>query len=171
MKNALFDCVLLSLIWLATSSGFAQQIKGTYAIKNVQTGLLLRPEEARKANGTAIVGYSPVNWKCMTWDFQHAGGDAYQLKNLFTSKTLQPVAGAVADGIKLEQQLLQADQPNQTYEFLAVGQGKYRIRLKGTDLYITPSDGSGSVNSAIVLAKKKDSPDQLWTIYEQHPTQ
>lgn len=169
MRNAIFP--LLLVFTLLATSGFAQVIKGTYAIKNVQTGLLLRPEEARKANGTAIVGYSPVNWKCMTWDFQHAGGDAYQLKNLFTSKTLQPVTGAVAEGIKLEQQPLQADQAGQTYEFLAVGQGKYRIRLKGTDLYITPSDSDGAVNSAIVLAKKKDSPSQLWTIYEQHPTQ
>ncbi|MEZ0607822.1 RICIN domain-containing protein [Fibrella sp. WM1] len=170
MKHLMLLTCLFGVSTLATTS-FAQPIKGTYAIKNVQTGLLLRPEEARKANGTAIVGYSPVNWKCMTWDFQHIGHDAYQLKNLFTGKTIQPVANATADGTKLEQQPLQPNQPTQTYEFLPAGQGRYRIRLKGTELYITPSAGSGTVNSAIVLTKKNGSPNQLWTIYEQHPTQ
>ncbi len=92
----------------------------------------------------------------MTWDFQHVGGDAYQLKNLFTSKTLQP---------------LLASDSNQTCDFLPVGGGKYRIRLKGTELYVTPSDSSGAVNVGIVLAKKQGSPDQLWTIYEQDPQQ
>ena len=169
MKNKHFISLLLGLSLLSTG-GFAQIITGTYAIKNVKTGLLLRPEEARKANGTAIVGYSPVNWKCMTWDFQHAGDDAYQLKNLFTSKTLQPENGTPASGVKLQQQPLQASQANQTFDFLSVGQGTYRIRLKGTDLYLTPSDGSGTVNSAIILAKKHESPDQLWTIYKQDPT-
>ncbi|MBO0938110.1 RICIN domain-containing protein [Fibrella sp. HMF5335] len=169
MKKWLF---VVSMAFCLMGNGlFAQVIKGTYAIKNVKTGLLLRPEEARKANGTAIVGYSPVNWKCMTWDFQHVGGETYQLKNLFTGKTLQPVGGVTTEGARLEQQPLVPSQLTQEYDFLPAGVGKYRIRLKGTDLFLTPSNTSGAVNESIVLAKKHDSPDQLWTIYEQAPTQ
>jgi len=42
--------------------------------------------------------------------------------------------------------------------------------LKATDLYLTPVDPEGGTNSAIVLAKKKDSPIQQWSIYLQNPT-
>lgn len=156
---------------LLGEGSFAQVIQGKYAIKNVKTGLLLRPEEARGANGTTIVGYSPVNWKCMTWNFLHVEGETYQLGNLFTSKTLQPENKSLAEGARLEQQPLQTGQAAQEFDFIPVSAGKYRIRLKGTDLYLTPSDTTGTVNTAIVLAKKREAPDQLWTIYAQNPTQ
>ena len=160
---------LLILFCLIGQAGFAQMIKGHYAIKNTQTGLLLRVQDAKKANGTPIVAYSPVNWKCVTWDFMHVDGDTYQLRNLFTSKTLQSEASSPADGVNLEQQPLVTAQANQEYEFIPAGKGTYRIKLKGTDLYITPSDSKGSVNSRITLAKKAESKAQLWTIYEQDP--
>lgn len=157
-------------LWMITTSGFAQVIKGTYAIKNVQTGLLLRVQDARKANGTPIVSYSPVNWKCVTWDFQHVTGNTYQLRNLFTNKTLQPVAADPVDGVSLEQQPLTQLQANQEYEFIPAGKDSYRIRLNGTDLYITPTEGVGSVNSKVILAGKTASKNQIWSIYQQEPT-
>ena len=46
----------------------------------------------------------------------------------------------------------------------------YLIKLKGTDLYITPSDEEGKINSQIILAKKNGTKLQQWTINEQHPT-
>ncbi|SEM96550.1 hypothetical protein SAMN05192574_10217 [Mucilaginibacter gossypiicola] len=147
----------------------AQQIKGTYAIKNEQTGMLLRVKDAQSANGTQLVAYYPENWKCMTWDFQHVEGNTYKLKNLFTSKTFQPVAEANA-GIALEEQPLNADNANQQYEFEPIDKDTFLIKLKGTDLYLTPSDKKGSVNSKIILAKKTNTKDQYWDIYLQSPT-
>jgi hypothetical protein len=161
--------LLLAIAVLAPAACFAQPIQGTYAIKNSQTGLLLRVQDAKKANGTPIVAYSPVNWKCVTWDFKHVEGNTYQLRNLFTNKTLQPQDQALPDGVALEQQPLVALQTNQEYEFIPVEKTRYRIRLKGTELYITPADRNGSVNSKITLAKKTESAAQLWTIYEQDP--
>ncbi|GAB4044028.1 hypothetical protein GCM10028810_08600 [Spirosoma litoris] len=174
MKNAIamktrLVFSLLIVLGLVQTGSFAQTIRGHYAIKNIQTGMLLRVQDARKTNGTPIVAYSPVNWKCVTWDFKHIEGDTYQLQNLFTSKTLQPEAGTIADGINLEQQPLVASQANQEYEFIPAGKATYRIKLKGTNLYITPADSKGSVNSRITLAKKSDAQTQLWTIYEQDP--
>jgi hypothetical protein len=147
----------------------AQQIKGTYAIKNEQTGMLLRVKDARSENGTPLVAYNPENWKCMTWDFQHVEGNTYKLKNLFTSKTFQPVAEA-NPGVALEEQPLNADNANQQYEFEPIDQDTFMIKLKGTDLYLTPSDKKGSVNSKIILAKKTNTKDQYWDIYQQSPT-
>lgn len=163
MKQA--NLLLLLLFFCVTS--FGQIIKGTYAIKNVETGMLLRIKDANRKDGTPVVAYSPVNWKCMTWDFQHVEGQTYQLKNLFTGKTFQP-NGAPADDINLVQQPL-AITEQQQYEFIPAGDNTFLIRLKGTMLYLTPSDKQGSVNSAIVLAGKSNEKSQQWTIYEQHP--
>ncbi|QDK80280.1 ricin-type beta-trefoil lectin domain protein [Spirosoma sp. KCTC 42546] len=167
MKTKLIGLIVIGLTVL-TKASFAQVIRGTYAIKNTQTGLVLRVQDARKANGTPIVSYSPVNWKCVTWDFNHVEGETYQLRNLFTNKTLQPIAATPTEGISLEQQPLVSLQANQEYEFLRTGKDTYRIKLKGSDLYLTPSD-AGTVNAKVVLAKKTAGANQVWTIYPQDP--
>lgn len=148
----------------------AQQIKGTYAIKNVQTGKLLRIKDANGKNGTPLVAYSPINWKCMTWNFKHVEGSTYQLENLFTSKTFQPRTGTTSDGVELEQQPLVKAQPNQLYEFIAIKKDVYFIKAKGTELYLTPVDKDGTIDTGIKLAAKDGTVLQQWMIYEQHPT-
>ncbi|QTE34960.1 RICIN domain-containing protein [Mucilaginibacter gossypii] len=147
----------------------AQQIKGSYAIKNEQTGMLLRVKDAHSENGTPLVAYYPENWKCMTWNFKHVAGNTYQLQNLLTNKTFQPKGDADVN-VALEEQPLNTNSTNQQYEFEAIDHDTFMIKLKGTDLYITPSDKKGAVNSQIVLAKKTNTKDQYWNIYEQSPT-
>ncbi len=170
MKKGLqISIVGLGLLLLSLVST-AQVIQGTYAIKNVQTGMLLRIKDANGKNGTPLVAYNPVNWKCMTWDFKHVDGQTYQLRNLFTNKTFQPKEGIPAAGVLLEQQPLIALQANQEYDFIPVEKNIYLIRAKGTDLYITPVDKDGTTDTGITLAKKDDSKLQQWTIYEQKPT-
>ncbi|WP_449437400.1 hypothetical protein [Pedobacter steynii] len=56
----------LLLISLFSYTSYSQEIKGTYAIKNVKTGMLLRVKDASGKNGTPLVAYAPQNWKCMT---------------------------------------------------------------------------------------------------------
>lgn len=148
----------------------AQDIKGTYSIENIGTGLVLRIKDAQKENGTPLVAYTPVNWKCVTWDFQKVEEQTYQLKNLFTGKTFQPNGGKTVSNNHLEQRPL-AQNPNQYYQFIPAGNDSYFIRLYGTELYLTPQAPEGRVNSAIILSKKSNDNDlQKWTIYEQRPT-
>lgn len=164
-----FAASVFCLIFSFLCSAYSQGIKGTYAIKNVKTGMLLRVKDASGKNGTPLVAYSPQNWKCMTWDFQSIGKNTYQLKNLFTSKTFQPM-GEAREAVTMEEQPLVSDAVNQQYEFIKIKKDTYLIKLKSTDLYLTPADPEGSTNSAIVLTKKKDSADQQWSIYLQNPT-
>jgi len=89
MKKITTALAFAGIFFCSGRVAFAQVIKGTYAIKNVQTGMLLRIKDASKANGTPLVSYNPVNWKCMTWDFQHKEDNTYQLRNLFSGKTFQ----------------------------------------------------------------------------------
>ncbi|GAA4086117.1 RICIN domain-containing protein [Mucilaginibacter panaciglaebae] len=165
MKNLL----LLAAFVSNAAFVFAQDIKGNYAIKNVQTGMLLRVKDASSKNGTPLVAYYPENWKCMTWNFKKTGDNTYQLQNLLTNKTFQPI-GTPAANVAFNEQPLVPDNNKQQYEFIPVKADIYLIKLKGTDLYITSADNRGGVNSAIILGVKRNTPDQLWSIYEQAPT-
>ncbi|KQM78091.1 hypothetical protein ASE74_15390 [Pedobacter sp. Leaf216] len=156
----------IGFVLLINYAGIAQTIKGNYAIKNVQTGQLLRVKDASNKNGTPLVAYDPQNWKCMTWNFINVEGNNYHLKNLLTGKTFQPKQADIA----LEEQPLALGNNKQQYEFEPAGKDTYLIKLKGTELYLTPEDKEGKSNSAIILAKKSNTKDQQWTIYAQSPT-
>ena len=163
-----FYLLLTAIFLLFSVNIFAQIIKGTFAIKNVQTGMVLRIKDANNKNGTPLVAYEPVNWKCMTWDFKHIEGNTYQLKNLFTGKTFQ-AADSINGGV-LEQEPLVVAQLNQQYDFELILKNIYLIKQKGSELYLTPVNKKGEVNTGIKLAKKDGTKLQQWTIYEQKPT-
>ncbi len=168
MKKAVTVFILFMALPLAM---LAQSIDGNFAIKNVETGMLLRPEGANNADNTPIVLYSPTNWKCLTWDFIATDEeDTYQLRNLFTSKTFFPDAGQKESGTALKQIELEQGNKDQQWVFEVNDDETYRIKLKNTELYITPHDKSGAFNSKVVLKEKMDGKLQLWTIYEQSPT-
>ncbi len=167
MKHVITVAVLLLLTRLVVA---AQAISGDYALKNVHTGKYVRIKDANSADGTPIVAYSPVEWKCVTWHFEPAdAAGAYTLKNLFSGKTLVPVKGQAQPGTALEELPL-TGQTIQQYELIAAGSGQYWIRLKGTQLYLSPADPKGATNSAIILQPKQTGDLQLWTLVEQHPT-
>ncbi|OOQ58232.1 RICIN domain-containing protein [Mucilaginibacter pedocola] len=163
----LFASMLL-VVALFVGAARAQTIKGTYAIKNVQTGLLLRIKDANTKNGTPIVLYNPQDWKCMTWDFKQVSGNTYQLQNLFSNKTMQAL-GTDAGAIFNEQPLEQG-KSSQQYDFEAVGKDTYLIKLSGTKQYITAPGPDADVNAQVVLAPKKGDKSQQWSIYQQSPT-
>jgi hypothetical protein len=165
MKKSLLVFIFIAYAFIA----IAQDIQGNYAIKNVKNGMLLRIKDANSKNGTPIVSYYPENWKCMTWNLVKADENTYQLQNLFSEKTFQPVTVAAAD-VALEEQPLVPNDSKQQYEFIPVKKDTYLIKLKGTELYLTPADVKGSVNSAVILATKRDTPEQKWFIYVQVPT-
>ncbi len=163
------NILLLTGFLVLAASAFSQQIKGHYAIKNVQTGMLLRVMDAHSENGTPLVAYGPENWKCMTWEFKTTGANVYQLQNLLTAKTFEPSAKPDA-GVTLVEEPIGNSTSYQQYEFIKDKGNNYLIRLRGTNLYLAPVDKKGSTNSAIILAARSNSPEQLWEIYTQEPT-
>lgn len=105
----------------------------------------------------------------MTWNFIHIEGNVYKLQNLLTHKTFQPINDSNTS-TELEQQSFDSGSLNQQYEFESIDKNNYRIKLKGTELYITPADDKGTVNSKIVLAKKVKAKYQFWSIYKRSPS-
>ena len=131
MKKLLHKYLPLVLLLIVSSSMltglYAQTIKGTYTIKNIQTGMVLRIKDANGANGTPIVSYAPVNWKCVTWDFKQTGENTYQLKNLFSGKTFQVENDKITEGASMKEQPLVTGNDLQEYEFINVGKDIYLI--------------------------------------------
>src|ERR1700754_1323573 len=168
MKNSLFLLLIISGLQLSAQTQPAP-VHGDFALKNVRTGKYVRIKDANGAGGTPIVAYSPENWKCVTWQFQPSATGSYTLKNLLSGKTLQPLKGETKPGTALEERPLNTQKP-QEYELIAAGKEQYRIRLKGTNLFLTPSDPKGAINSSIVLQPEQAGDLQEWVLIEQHPT-
>lgn len=140
-------------------------IKSTYAVQNVKTGKNLRPYNAGIDDGNKIVLYNHHEWKCMTWQFIQVEGETYQLKNLYTSKTLQP-SSKPESGVTLWQQPLK-NNSLQYWEFIKQPDETYLIRLKNTNFYVTIS--SDKANSPIILMPKQNSSSQQWKLVKQNP--
>lgn len=139
--------------------------ENTFAIQNIQTGMNLRPYNAGIADNVKLVQYPHNEWECLTWQMIRMKDDSYLLKNLYTHKTFQPVA-TPASGVALSQRALEAN-AHQYWEFIKISDGKYNIRLKDTELYLTPSNSEK--NSPIVLMPIGKSENQSWKLLEQHP--
>lgn len=162
MKTALFIILILVSV---LSGSVAQEIKGRFAIQNLQTGKNLRPYEAISENGNKMVLYPHVAWKCMTWEFIHIQSNIYNLRNLFTGKTFQPSDGGMS-GSTLVQQPLSND-TLQCWVFEKANEDSYYIKLKGTTLYLTPSETN--TNSVVLLKPKGKNLMQLWRLVTQDP--
>lgn len=170
MKKLIIAITFLSLAQLPGRAQTASNnIQGDFALKNVHTGKYVRIKDANAANGTPIVAYSPVNWKCVTWEFKPSINGSYTLRNLFSGKTLQPLHGETKAGVTMEEQPLSGGKI-QEYEVVSAGKDQYYVKLKGTDLYLTPQDPGGATNTSIVLQPKQEGDLQRWTFIEQHPT-
>lgn len=109
MKHKL---LFIALVLFAAASK-AQLSENSYAIKSVATGKVLRMEDANIQDGTPIVAYSPVNWKCVTCDCKRQGDGSYQL-NLYSGKTMQ----TGNDGRSLEAQPVKEGDKKQLYEIV-----------------------------------------------------
>ena len=160
--------IFLSLLIFCFTDSKSQDISGTFALKNVKTGIYVRIKDANSKDGTPIVAYSPVEWKCVTWDFKKQTDNSYQLINLFSHKTMASRFEA-KENVVLEEQPINGGNNNQKFDFILAGKGIYLIKLSGTDLYLSPSDSAGKINAPIILKKRDDSKLQYWQLVAQNP--
>lgn len=143
-----------------------KQYKNTFAIVNVQSGLALRPMNVNYRDEVPVITYGLHDWECITWEM--IGIDApntFLLKNLYTQKAFQPNSEPKED-VGLWQQSL-GGTTLQYWEFIEKPDGKFLIRLKGYDLYLTAS--SGKENAVVVLRQLQNSENQLWKKVKQNP--
>lgn len=139
-------------------------ITGDFAIRNIETSKNIRPYNAGTSDGNKIILYPHNEWKCLTWQFNHIDGTIYQLQNVYTQKTFEPVSAA-EKGVALWQQPLNEYSPK--WEFLEQQEGVYAIRLVDTDLYITIS--SVKTDESIILMPYDNLSTQHWELIEQYP--
>lgn len=161
MKKILTVAMSLGLL----AGGANAQAGDTFAIQNVQTGKNIRPFEAKNADGNRIIQYTHWSWKCMTWQFMESGKDTYQLRNLWTSKTLQP--STMAADATLWQQPLSTDDANQEWTFIKSSGDTYLIKMKTADLYLGVT--GSKTNAPIVLRALENTDAQRWRLVAQNP--
>jgi hypothetical protein len=136
-----------------------------FLIKNVKSGLVIRPRNAEIADRVPIIQYTPKNWECTTWQMIKISDETYLLKDLYTQKSFSPVGVPVA-GAMLEQRPIGGDQ-HQHWQFEPLDDDTYMIRLADNDLYITSP--SNTVNGRLTLQSVRDDASQHWTLTQQHP--
>jgi hypothetical protein len=124
-------------------------------------GRLLRVKDARSENGTPIVLYPKVAWKCMTWQFE-ADGEGFRLRNHFTRKTLGPATKPSDASTPVVQKPLEKEpSASEAWRFEPVADTDGLVRLVHVEsgFVLEANDDGGTV-----LAKPSDSPNQRWRL-------
>jgi len=145
----------------ADTSETAEVQSGIYSLRNRESGLLLRPRDAGRTDGTTMVLYPEYNWKCLKWDVASTDRGC-TLRNLFTDKTFQPADSSPTAGTPVLQQTINPAEKLQRWEILPSADGYVKIRLAGTDLYLMPATPNAEVNTALVLGPWENLPAQHW---------
>ncbi|VDG25405.1 RICIN domain-containing protein [Lactiplantibacillus mudanjiangensis] len=137
-----------------------------YLIKNVASGLVIRPQNAAIEDDVPIIQYTPRNWECTTWQLIGLGDDHYLLKDLYTQKSIAPVDDVAMAGSLLAQRPIGGD-PQQHWQFNQCEDGTYTIQLADTNLFITSV--SDAVNERLCLQPVNGATNQRWTLTPQQP--
>jgi hypothetical protein len=142
----------------------------SYQVRNKKFGELLRPQEARGANGTPIVLYPAQPWKCMTWKFEPAGASAFHLRNHFTSKTFAAEAkseGAEAAVTQVPYGKEASERP--VWQFSKLADGTYKITEAKSGKALTAMKGETGIRT--VIGPWRDADEQKWELQEIDPKQ
>ncbi len=139
--------------------------ENTFAIQNMETGTCLRPKDAGYQNDVPLILYPHQNWECITWQFIGLIDGTTLLKNLYSQRTFAPDRAPVAGitfsqcnlgGSALQQWVVEPD-----------GEGIVRLRLSGSELYLTAP--SAETNARPVLQAKSGEDNQRWRLIPQTP--
>ncbi len=142
----------------------------TYQIRNVKYAELLRPRDANNANGTPIVLYPAQPWKCMTWRLESAGESAFQLKNLFTSKTISASADTNAAPRWVAQVPLAGTAGRfPSWQFAKLADGNYKITESSSGQALTAVKADGGSEAKIIVAPWQNQDEQKWNLEKIDP--
>ena len=136
------------------------EVKGSYQIRNVEFGDLLRPRGANSEDGTPIVLYPRQDWKCLTWKCEPSLEKGYRLINHFTLKTFIPDPEAKGATLPLIQVSNGEKTKTESWQFFEIEKGVYRIVHVGTGKVLTAVEGGRKV----VLAADEGRDSQRWQL-------
>lgn len=169
---ALLSVLTFASAFAADSSDPAgkQPVPASYQVRNKKFGQLLRPEDAKSANGTPLVLYPAQPWKCMTWKFHPAGESAFQLQNHFTSKTFAGETSTEKPLLSVTQVPFgkESDQ-RPVWQFTKLADGSYKIADAKSGKILTAAKDENGVR--IVLDVWHDTDDQKWELLPIDPKQ
>ena len=140
---------------------------GSFQLRNLKYGELLRPEEARSADGTRIVLYSAQSWKCLTWKFHANGESLFQLQNHYTSKTFAAETGVdKAPAAVTQVPFSKKGEERPTWRFTKLADGSYKITDAKSGKALTAVKEETGSGARIVVQAWKESDAQKWELIE-----
>jgi len=140
----------------------------TFQVRNKKFTDLLRPEDANRADGTPIVLYPRQHWKCLTWSFHPAGESAFQLQNLYTSKTFAADSRAETTKLFLKQVPFAKDPGERpTWRITKLPDGTVKITEAKSGKALTAVLNGHA--TAVVLADWQDQDEQKWELLKTDP--
>lgn len=168
MKNLILAfAFVMGMTFMASAADLPDAT--TYQIRNAKYSELLRPRDANSANGTLIVLYPAQPWKCMTWRLKPAGESAFQLKNLFTSKTFSTSADTNAPRRLVTQVPLAGDAGGSQWQFTKLVDGNYKITEVNSGQALTAVKADGGSEAEIVVASWQNQDEQKWILEKIDP--
>jgi hypothetical protein len=152
------------------SSGPKPSAPVSYQVRNKKFGQLLRPEEARGANGTPIVLYPAQPWKCMTWKFHSAGESTFYLQNHFTSKTFAVAAKPGAEESAVTQVPFAKDAAERpAWQVTKLSDGSYKLVEAKSGKALTAVLKQSDSEVTIKVEPWQDKDEQKWELLEIDP--
>jgi len=171
--SRLFILVLLSALTLwcqlsgqsQSTSNPSAQPQGSHMIRNQKYQLMLRPRDASRKDGTPIVLYAYQPWKCMGWRFEPQPGGA-RLVNYFTGKTFEAQTQSGSDAPLIQMPATPETAARQSWNFVSIGGGLYKIELPAGGLVLTAIDPEGNGDIQVILSPWKGSDAQKWQLVD-----
>jgi len=136
----------------------------TFAIQNVGSGKDLRPFNASREEGNAIVLYNHHWWQCLTWRFTEISAGHFELSNVYTGKLLHVDISSAGMGTIIQRT---GSPSSLSWEMVPQPGEVWGIRLSGTRLFITIT--SVEKNAPVTLSPFINSDSQKWRFIPQHP--
>jgi hypothetical protein len=171
--SRLFILVLLSALTLwcqlsgqsQSTSNPSAQPQGSHMIRNQKYQLMLRPRDASRKDGAPIVLYPYQPWKCMAWRFESLPGGV-RLMNYFTGKTFESWNQSASDVPLIQMPSAPEPAAKQTWKFVSIGGGLYRIESHAGGDVLTAIDPEGSGDIRVNLSLWKGLDSQKWQLLD-----
>jgi len=166
--------VLLAFVFVVSMTFMASAVDSpeatTYQIRNVKYSELLRPRDANNAIGTPIVLYPAQPWKCMTWRLEPTGKSAFQMKNLFTSKTISAGANTnAAQRFVAQVPLVRDAGGSPSWQFTQLADGNYKITEPNSGQALTAIKTEGGSEVKVVVVPWQNQAEQKWILEKIDP--
>jgi hypothetical protein len=148
---------------LLITSGSSSALSGTYAIKNVHSGLAVDTSGSGTAQGTLAVQATPSGSGTQLWTLVPEGSSFYEIQNKASGLLL----GMTSEGISAGADALiwgNNGTSDHLWQLVSAGNGQYKIENYNSGLLLGVQNESTASGAQVLQWTDNGTPDHLWTL-------